>query len=52
MPNDLCVNSINDCKDDSEYGSEYGSDDGSIDFTRNVCDILIVDVNDIFVCNC
>ena len=43
VPNDLCVNFINNREDDSNYGSEYGSDDDSTDFTRNAFDILILD---------
>ena len=46
VPNDLCVNFINNREDDSSYGSEYGSDDDSTDFTRNAFDILILDEND------
>ena len=45
LPNDLCVNFINDHEDDSEYGSEYGKSDDPVDFTRNAFDILIVDEN-------
>ena len=45
MPNDLCVNFINDHEDDSEYGSEYGKGDDPTDFARNAFDILIVDEN-------
>ena len=46
VPNDLCVNFINNREDDSNYGSEYGIDDDSTDFTRNAFDILILDEND------
>ena len=59
LANDLCVNFINDCEDDSEYDPEDGSDNNKTDFTRNTLIYLMLRrmmihdfANDIFVCNC